>query len=448
MTTKSTPYKFLHLLPFKELILWDVKRMLRNRIESNYPIVRLGKFITEKSNKEKLNDRPNEDFKILGVNNKVGLFDAYIIKGKDINQPYKKVEQGWLAFNPYRINVGSIGVKLPTHKYDYISPAYVVFSCNEGLDPEYLFLLFKTETFNKIIRENTTGSVRQNLLFSTLAELDIPLPPLSSQKKLVEDFHSLVQLSITQKDRALDLTEKASTYLNSLFGIKFNQREKPDKLLIVRFKDISQWGFNFIKDTSQWDLEPKYPQYKISQLCKVSSGGTPNTSMPTYYNGDIPWVKTTEVVNEIIKDTEQKITRLGLENSSAKMYPAGSLIVAMYGQGITRGRTAKLGIDAATNQACAVLFDINNEIVLTDFLWIYLINEYERLRELASGNNQPNLNARMILNYKIQVPPQDIQEKIIKDFFSFKSQINALKEQSEMLQLNAMNQFEQSVFSL
>ena len=62
----------------------------------------------------------------------------------------------------------------------------------------------------------------------------------------------------------------------------------------------------------------------------------------------------------------------------------------MYGQGKTRGRTAKLGVDATTNQACAVLHNIDNSKVLTDYLWIYLMNEYDRLRELASGNNQPN----------------------------------------------------------
>jgi len=107
MTATQTKYKYLRFLPFKDLLLWDVKRMLRTRITSNFPIVKLGNVITEQNNREKIYEKPNDDFKILGVNNKVGLFDAYIEKGKNINQPYKKVEQGWLAFNPYRINVVS-----------------------------------------------------------------------------------------------------------------------------------------------------------------------------------------------------------------------------------------------------------------------------------------------------------------------------------------------------
>ena len=99
----------------------------------------------------------------------------------------------------------------------------------------------------------------------------------------------------------------------------------------------------------------------------------------------------------------------------------------MYGQGLTRGRTAKLGVDASTNQACAVLFNINNEILLTDFLWIYLMGEYNRLRELASGNNQPNLNAQMIKDYNVVIPPINIQQEIIKNYSFLKSKVKLMK---------------------
>ena len=95
----------------------------------------------------------------------------------------------------------------------------------------------------------------------------------------------------------------------------------------------------------------------------------------------------------------------------------------MYGQGATRGRTAKLGIDASTNQACAVLFNIDNSVILTDYLWLYLMGEYDRMREMASGNNQPNLNAQMLKDYNVIVPPFEIQNKIINTISSLKTQI-------------------------
>jgi restriction endonuclease S subunit len=129
-------------------------------------------------------------------------------------------------------------------------------------------------------------------------------------------------------------------------------------------------------------------------------------------------------------EVEETLTQLGLENSSAKVYPNGSLVVAMYGQGATRGRTAKLGIEAATNQACAVLTDFSEQIE-PDYLWYYLMSEYEDLRDLASGNNQPNLNAAMIANYPVPLPPLDVQRDIIRRVEAGRAEIARERESAQ-----------------
>lgn len=158
----------------------------------------------------------------------------------------------------------------------------------------------------------------------------------------------------------------------------------------------------------------------------------------------MPCVKTTEVRNNVILDTEEKITRAGLNNSAAKMYPAGSLIVAMYGQGATRGRTAKLGIKAATNQACCVLTGFDSRID-PDFLWFYLMGEYDRLRELASGNNQPNLNAEMISNYRAPLPPLDVQRSLIKAVTNARKAAADARENAEKVKVMAIADVEAAI---
>ena len=117
----------------------------------------------------------------------------------------------------------------------------------------------------------------------------------------------------------------------------------------------------------------------------------------------------------------------------------------MYGQGKTRGRTAKLGVDATTNQACAVLYNIKDD-VLTDYLWIYLMNEYERLRELASGNNQPNLNSEMIKKYQVVIPPKDVQKSIISDYQKLKNSQKDKFQQAQQLKKQALLDFENAIF--
>lgn len=442
--------KYLNFIPYTLFELWDTKRYTSKSIASSFDIVSLGSCIKEENKKYKLFLFEDEYFGILGVNNKDGVFDAYTQKGKEINQPYKKMKVGWLAYNPYRINVGSIGIRKEEHKNDYISPAYVVFSCNEKLLPEFLFLIFKTETFSKIINESTTGSVRQNLTMDILKSLQIPLPSINEQQNLVQNYYAKIKKAENLNTEANSVECKLEIYLNEVIGYKIKNTQSSNVnhyFRIIDSSSLEKWGVDKNNQTTLV-YSKLYETKKIKELCSVSSGGTPSRSIKEYYNGNIPWIKTGEVLNNVIYDTEEKITQEAVENSSAKIYPKDSLIIAMYGQGLTRGRTAKLGIDASTNQACAVLFNINNDLILTDFLWIYLMGEYHRLRDLASGNNQPNLNAQMIKDYNVVIPPFEIQEQIIECFKSQKEKIVQLQFQAKKLKNQAEEEFEKGVFKL
>ena len=217
------------------------------------------------------------------------------------------------------------------------------------------------------------------------------------------------------------------------------------RIKFLRFKEKNEWVYNAIKSNKK-ELSSKYPSKKVKELCLLGSGGTPSRSNPSYYQGDIPWIKTGEVINEEIFKTEEHISEDAVENSSAKPYPKGSLIIAMYGQGGTRGRTAKLGIEAATNQACAVLYNINSDLVNTDYLWYYFQCRYENLRSLARGNNQPNLNAGKINNYEVVIPPLDVQNTIVKHIYEKKNEIRKLKDQSDKLKASALVEFEKEIF--
>lgn len=444
MGTSNFQTAFLHFVDFSQFNNWNVKQYVNtNLLKSNFKIEFLAEHLIEQNNKIKPFDFPEKDFAILGVDNKVGIFDAYISKGKEINQPYKKMETGFIAYNPYRINVGSIGLKTEKHQHQYISPAYVVFSCQATLLPEYLFLVFKTNFYNRIIRENTTGSVRQNLSFDNLIKMQIPLPDINTQKALVQAYQDKMA-------KADDLEKQAnqnfSGCLDEILGIDSKKTEYPkSKLIFVHSKDIDKWGVHQILNPDT-DFSNLYPIRTIQELCKVGSGGTPSRSQSEYYQGSIPWVKTGEVVNDIILDTEEHISEQAIADSSAKLYPAGSLIIAMYGQGLTRGRTAKLGVDATTNQACAVLSEIKSDEILTDYLWVYLMNEYDRLRALASGNNQPNLNGDMIKNYPVVIPDLEKQAQIASYIQTQKQQQKDSLATASAYRIEALMEFEKAIF--
>jgi len=103
------------------------------------------------------------------------------------------------------------------------------------------------------------------------------------------------------------------------------------------------------------EFEGDWSTNKIEEISIVTSGGTPSRNVSDYWNGDIPWVTTSLVDFNVINEAEEFITQVGLDNSSAKLFHKDTILMAMYGQGITRGKVAILGIDATTNQACAAI---------------------------------------------------------------------------------------------
>src|SRR5690606_30286199 len=164
------------------------------------------------------------------------------------------------------------------------------------------------------------------------------------------------------------------------------------------------------KQTAVGIIPKEWEVYEIGKLVSLASGGTPSRQIGEYWNGNIPWITTGLIKNGIIDTAEEYITELGLKNSSAKIFPAGTILMAMYGQGKTRGSVAKLSFEAATNQACAALMP--RESTSRDFLFYYLKFNYENIRNLSNTGNQENLSLQLIRTIKVKHPPLPEQQKI------------------------------------
>lgn len=148
----------------------------------------------------------------------------------------------------------------------------------------------------------------------------------------------------------------------------------------------------------------------LGEIARITSGGTPDRSEPSYWGGSVPWVTTGEIQFNTITDTTEKITEAGLKNSSAKLFPPGTLLMAMYGQGKTRGQVAKLGIEASTNQACAaILLHKGHD---PDFYFQFFVLEYEAIRELGNAGTQQNLSGGILKTVGVPVPPIEEQRRI------------------------------------
>lgn len=438
-------------VPFSDVVLWDVKRYSFEKIKSQYPIVKLGMHIQEESHKVKLSDYPDEEFGILGVNNKIGIFDAYKEKGANINQSYKKMEKGWLAYNPYRVNVGSIGLRTEEHENEYISPAYVVFSCKETLLPDFLFKLFKTERFNKVINASTTGSVRQNLTIDILKSLDIPLPSLDDQRYFIRKFKETEQ-EVRKLELAVSKIQTTKIeWLENFLGVaKIKDKKEKQLFSTIRFKSISRWAASFINNDKTYDLgNTNFPVVNLGSILLGFEGGkTPSKSNKSYWGGTICWTSPKDFNGTLIEDSEDKITEKAVADG-AKVYPEGTLL-GVFRSGILRHSfpIAKTTIKTAINQDLKALI-INPERIRSNYLLLYLNSFQKLVLELSSkiGVTVESINSDEFLNLPLILPDLKTQDKIIEEIKEFDQKTLTASEKANKMLENASSEFQNKLFS-
>ena len=184
---------------------------------------------------------------------------------------------------------------------------------------------------------------------------------------------------------------------------------------------------------NEWKL------YRIGDLCKrVCSGGTPKSTEPSYYDGEIPWLNTKEINFNRISSTEKHITQSGLDNSSAKWIDKNSVIVAMYGA--TAAKVAINTIPLTTNQACCNL-SIDETKADYRFVYYWLCSHYTELASLANGGAQQNLNAQQIKDFEIKLPEIQTQQKIVDLLWSIDNKIICNKSINDNLEQQAQALF-------
>lgn len=276
---------------------------------------------------------------------------------------------------------------------------------SEGILPEFLYWVLTQYDMRQLMNQTTGLNM---VRMQDIAKIEIPVPPKSTQKKIIYWLNKLDELTSLQAQKNELLDDLILSYYHSLFG-------------------------------SPSTYDTTFGVIKLRDLAKLNMGGTPSTKNNEYYDGGkINWIKSGEVREDFIYDARQKITLEGLNNSNAKLYNSGDVVIALNGQGKTRGTTAILRIDTASNQSVASISP-NNKVV-SEFLHFQLKQRYNELRSLTGDNQRSGLNLKILNDLDIIVPPIEKQ----KSFGVLVKEIEKIK----LEQISLKNDFKSMFFQL
>ena len=341
---------------------------------------------------EEVNERTTENnqYEVLtssksGIYSQEDYFDKQVAS-KD-NTGYKIIKKGQFTYRSMSDNGTFTINRLENRDIGIVSPAYPVFEAI-SINPEYLKYFFQSEGFRKEIYNLSQGSTRTALKYKDLSNIEILLPSIKEQEKIV---------------RILDNVDKI---IKKIEKLKNNIKLSKKYIMNINFGKIINKG------------------KRMKEVCTFFSGGTPSSQNKKYYEGDIPFIRSAEIDN---CSTELKINDEGIKNSSAKIVKKGDLLLALYGA--KSGNVAISKIEGAINQA--ILCIRSNEIKIKYLKYLLEYDKNNILNKYLQGG-QGNLSAEIIKNLKYDFQIKEEQEKIINILDLIENKINMidiLKEQ-------------------
>ncbi|WP_081639728.1 restriction endonuclease subunit S [Actinomadura flavalba] len=287
---------------------------------------------------------------------------------------------------------GKIAQARTEHELAAGSTEFHVVRADPGvLHGRYLHHYLRQPFIRKEGERRMTGSGGQRRLpHSYLSNLRMYVPSFREQRRIAEMLDKVDSLRVKRQQAITLLDDLARSTFFDMFG---DPASNSRDLAKVRLRD----------------------------LAFLATGSTPSRKLDDNYGGEIPWVKTGEVRGGVISSTEESLSETGAQNARCKIHPKGSIVIALYGQGRTRGQAGVLGMPAATNQACAVVYP--NDRYDTSFIFQQLKISYEQLRAMARGGNQANLNMKLIGDFDVMCPDINSQRLFAKKL----DEINDLK---------------------
>ena len=305
--------------------------------------------------------------------------------------------------------------------------SFIVSLKTDELEKDYLYTVLNSNFVKKQANSQAKNSVQPDLTHTMFKSIVIPVPDSREEQNRISKIINNINQKIQTNNQ---INQELEAMVKTLYDYWFVQFDFPDQ----NGKPYKSSGGKMVYHP---ELKREIPEgwgvEKIEDIAKTGSGGTPKSTNVSYYsNGEIPWINSGELEQTVITSTSNFITEEGLNNSSAKLFPSGTILVAMYGA--TAGKVSFLTFEASTNQAiCAIIL---KDIRMRYYLKNVIEDLYQYLVKLSTGSARDNLSQDMIKNIKVVIPSNDILDR----YYDFSNNIikEITKKQQENEQLTQL----------
>jgi len=339
---------------------------------------------------------------------------------------------------------------------------------------KYLFFAMGTRLFQEVVLSQASGSATPIINKQKWTSIPIPLPPLEEQKRIVAKVDQLMALcnelearqqkqqqgrvrlnnsaidallTAREPDEFADHWQRISTNFDLLYDhpetiaklraailqlavqgklVPQDPNDEPASVLLERIKAemerlVKEGMFRKSKpvlpvslDEEPYQVPNAWQWVRLDALADIGTGTTPSKTNLLYYaDGSVPWITSSATSRNFIESAETYVSDLAVRECRLRKYPPGTLVIAMYGQGKTRGQVAELSIEATVNQACSTINVGDSFPEMKSYVRILLEKQYDAIRSLAAGGAQPNLNVGKIKELLVPLPPREEQKRIV-----------------------------------
>jgi len=361
-------------------------------VPEHWKLKRLGYYLGER--REKVSDR---DYQPLSVT-KDGIVPQLETAAKtDDGDNRKRVCKGDFVINSRSDRKGSSGLSNIDGSVSLIS---TVLKPKESVHGAFVHHLLRSIPFQEEFYRFGKGIVADlwSTNYTAMSGITLAMPPHREQVAIATflDRETVkIDALIAEQQRLIELLQEKRQAVISQAVTKGLNPDAP------------------MKDSGvEWlgEVPEHWAVGKLSYYSVIGTGATPDRQRSDYWNGDIPWIKTGEVRYEDIHQAEESISELALNETSCSLLNPGTLLMALYGQGVTRGRVGMLAIQASCNQACATIAPTDS--LNGRYLELYLTNAYEHIRSLGNETTQQNLNLDFVRELELLLPPTEEQQLI------------------------------------